>query len=230
MDQGNDVKRALAILQRAGEVGAAQVLAAQAGNGNRVRVLTLDLGTAVDPTQPRVIGEPFASMTVVTASDSAANFNMRVDTIDSDNQSFNVKAPATIEAPPLVFLKAFLDWTAQPGKTITIAFLKFGSFRTNQTNLSLSGGVNINDGSSSLLSTIALTGGSATLIAAASTARKKIEFRNTTGSAIYLGPDNTVTASSGRIVDVGDDYSWYNYGPLYAFSAAGANLVILTHS
>lgn len=213
----------------------AALFLSQLGNNMGPRAITLDLSTARVAGLPFKVEFPFTSMTIVSASDANANFDIRVDTDASYNDSFNVKAPASLEFP-LPVKAAYISNTAQAGKTVTLLFMLYGTLRTNQTSQVLSGGVTNNDGSTTTFTKKSVTAATATKLVDTDYTRKKLEFRNQTGADLWLAGDATVTdgsadsnASRGRILSDGDDYSWYNNGPLYAYSVAGGDLTLFSH-
>ncbi len=218
MSEAMSLERALAVLERIRAPSLAQLVASTAGNSLPVWVQTFPLTTARTLQEGFRIGRPFTSMTVVSATDANTNINMQVDTVNASNDPFNVKPPATLDFP-LPVKEAYLYWDAQAGKTITIAFFLYGSFKTNQTNLSISGGLNTSFGSSCTLTAPAMLATEVAIFPLDLT-RKNGEFRNTGTEPLYVGPTGVLT-TTGRIVDVNDDFEWMNTAALYGIAATG---------
>lgn len=68
---------------------------------------------------------------------------------------------------------------------------------------------------------------SAEVIIAENTSRKFAEVKNNdTAISIYIGMDNTVSASNGHLLDPGDAFGFEKYsGPIWAVAASGAPVV-----
>ncbi len=227
-----DIARAEALVKRLTDLSDAEIFESVRGNGNNLTLRRFQLGTAKSQSDPETIGS-FQSMAVIEPSAPGAYFYMKMDANLSHNDWVKCKDPYGIELPRPASA-GFFYWPAQSGLTIDVAFLKYGVFRTNRTNLSLSGGVNLSDGTTSPFTRITLAAATASAICAASTARNKIEFRNTLGEAIWLGNDNTVTddngAAPGHPIMPGEPYNWTSKDALYGYTVGGGAITIFTHS
>ena len=188
-----------------------------------VQQIVLDLSTACDRTQPYRIGFPFKSLFVQDASDVFANVSCVLGSNDSLQSPFKLKHNASIEMDHPVN-EAFLFWEAQAGKSMTLIAFVEARFRTGSQISVSGGGVSINDGSTATLSSATLAATTATEIAAADTQRKKASIYNDTGDTLYLGPDNTVTDSTGIPLADGNIIYWQNTAALYGYSVAGGDI------
>ncbi len=228
----DSLARSQAIVDARNRVGDAAVAVARSGNGQRFTLRVLDLGTARIASQAQTIGE-FQSVAVLSASHPDSYCYLRVDSDEQSNDAAQVKDPFSLELP-YPASKGFLHWPAQTGKTITLLFLRYGVFRTNRTNLSVSGGINSSAGVTATLTQVALSNVAAAIITA-STARNGIGFRNTLGEPIYLGVDATVTDPSGINpgfpVMPGEPYEWDSKYSLYGITTGGGGSIpVFTHS
>lgn len=192
-----------------------------------IQLVTLDLSTAILPTRPYKIGFPFKSFYVQNATDVYANVNVKVQMQDSIQSSFPTKLnDSWVNEFPVA--EAYLDWSAQAGKTMTIVFFLESEYRSGSQISVTGGGVSIVDGSTITGPTrVTLSAAAAGIIAPADPLRKVASIYNDTGSDVFIG-DSTVTntgATKGIPLANGDVLAWRNTGVLYGYSVAGGNLI-----
>lgn len=191
-----------------------------------VQVQTLTLTTAVLETNPYKISTSFKSLYIQDATDVYVSINVRFNSRDTVQGSFSMKKndAITLDEPTN---EAYLHWSAQSGKTITLVIFTDAAFQSGSQISVTGGGVSIVDGSTITGPTrVVLGAATAGIIAPANTLRKKCTLQNKTGASLYIG-DSTVTGSGAtegiEIVDKGIIY-WQNTGALYGFSTAGGNV------
>lgn len=203
----------------------ASIFASSVGQVQNIRVVTLDLTTAKLSTTPLDLGFPFRSLYVVSTTDSTVSVNMRLESTDSINDSFPLKAQTSIKLPFPV-RRAFLDWSAQSGKTIQILFALRGEFSTNQVAAISSGGISIYDGDSVTSGSVGSVTTTAAALIAADSSRKKAIIQNQGAVSIYIG-GSTVTAVSGARPGIeippGGTFEWSSTGACYAITSSVTN-------
>lgn len=196
-----------------------------------VQTLTLELDTAKLDTSPLKIGFPFRTIFVRSATDSSVNANLRIGSRDSIQGSIPLYQNDVLEFPYPV-AEAYLDWSAQSGKTMQLVFLIDGSFRIGSLLSNVAGGVAIIDGSSFSASVVSLAAATATEIFAASSSRKLGTIQNNSGASIWIG-DSTVTDSGATVgyeIQPGATFYWRNAAPCYGYSVAGGDIYTSTES
>lgn len=191
-----------------------------------VQKLTLDLSTAKLETDPFVVNFPFRTFFVQTASDNSVEVNFKPVTRDSYQSFFPVKKNDVWSADYPISA-AFLHWSAQSGKSITLVFFVDSEFRSGSQISVNSGGVSINDGSSFEAQTrVTLVATTAAIIAPANSDRKLCLIENNTGADLFIG-SATVTnsgATRGIRLAAGDVLEWRNTAALYGYSVAGGDV------
>lgn len=192
-----------------------------------VQSITLDLTTARLQTQPYKIGFPFKSVYVSSATDTTVSVNLVPNTQDSYQSSvpFGLNDSWTVDQP---VSNAFLFWSAQSGKSITIHFFVDSEFRSGKQISVTGGGVTLVDGSSiSGPTRVTLSATTATIIAPALSTRKKCTIQNKTGADLYIG-GSTIGAVGGATegikIPIDGIIYWQNTGALYGWSVAGGNI------
>lgn len=192
-----------------------------------VQSVTFDLSTAVLSTAPKRIGFPFKSVYVSAATDVLATVNMIPQTQDSYQSAVPLKQNDswTIEYP---VSEAFLYWTAQAGKTITLHFFVESEFKSGSQISVTGGGVSIIDGSTITGPTrVTLAATTATIIAPSLSTRKKCTIQNKTGADLYIGGATIGAvggATEGIKIPIDGIITWQNTGALYGWSVAGGNI------
>ena len=124
--------------------------------------------------------------------------------------------------------EAYLDWSAQAGKTMTIVFFLESEYRSGSQISVTGGGVSLVDGSTITGPTrVTLSAATAGIIAPADSLRKVATLYNDSGADIFIG-DSTVTnagATKGIPFPNGTILYWKNTGNLYGYSVAGGNVI-----
>lgn len=191
-----------------------------------VQVQTLTLTTAVLETNPYEIKSSFRSLYIQDATDVLVSINVKLGSRDSVQAAFSMKKNDAISSS-VPITGAFLHWSAQSGKTITLVVFTDAEFKSGSQISVTGGGVSIVDGSTITGPTrVTLAATTAAVIAPAYALRKKCTLQNKTGASLYIG-DSTVTSSGAtegiEIPDKGLIY-WQNTGALYGYSVAGGNV------
>ena len=206
------------------------------GNTQRpfsVQSFTLDLSTARLETNPYRIGFPFKSVFVSGATDTNVSVSMKPGAIDSFQSAFPLtkKDSWSVERP---VSEAYLYWSAQSGKTITLVFFTDAEFKSGSQISQNSGGVSISDGSSvSAITRVTLAATTAAIIAPSDSTRILTTIQNKTGADLYIGGTSAVTnsgATEGIKVPADGIIEWRNTGALYGYSVAGGNVHYMTES
>ena len=191
-----------------------------------VQTITLDLSTAVLSTNPYKVRFPFRSIFVRDATDVYVTVNLQPQSQDSYQSAFAMtKNDGWVADYPVT--EAYLYWSAQSGKTITLVFFTDSAFKSGSQISVTGGGVSIVEGSALTGPTrVALSAATAAQIAPALSTRKLAVIQNKTGASLYVG-DSSVTDSGAtegiEILDDGIIY-WRNTGALYGYSTAGGNV------
>lgn len=146
--------------------------------------ITIDLTTARSIDNALKISVPFKSVAIEDASDSNTLVYLALgdNSLDSMRNAKKLRSNDSFEFSSMVS-SAFLYWSAQSGKQLTLVFSTTGTFKPGSQISVLSGGVSIADGdtlTSNLLTggvaTIAAPAGAATKILDADTARKSMKL------------------------------------------------------
>lgn len=216
-----------AILKTADEIKLARVYEASTQKPYSVQIVTLKLDAATLPTNPYKIGFKFKSFFVVGATDSSVSVNLKVNSRDDLQSSFPIKINDSCDFDNMV-AEAYIDWSAQATKTITIVFFTDAAFRSGSQLSISSGGVSIFDGSTiSGPFRIAVPAVTATIIIAQNTSRKVATLQNKTGALLYIGgPFVGAVGSANEGIAFPDQsiIKWNNTGALYGWSVAGGNV------
>lgn len=193
----------------------------------KVQVITVALDTAQGPkAQPYFkIGFPFKSVTVRSATDSATSVNIRIGAADDIQQSFQLLKNDSIYFDYEIN-EAYLDWSAQASKSVTLLFMVDARLQLGSTQVSLSGGVALQDGTAvAAIASVTLAANTAAAIAPALATRKTCVIQNNTGGILYYGGDATVTADNtatgGIQCPAGGQIIWRNTANLFAISVGG---------
>lgn len=209
----------------------AGLYASTVGQQAPVRYITLALDTAVLAGAPRELGCTMQSLVVLGTTDPTVSVNIRLSTQDTSNDSFPLKNNAQIKLPFPVS-KVFLDWPAQPGKTISFLVMTIGEFSTNQLVSSLAAQVTTYTGSTVTQSAVVLAAATATILFPLDTTRKSGTWRNESGADVWVGNISVSNTGANRGLHVlnGDLFSWTNTAALYAYSVAGSTETILVEN
>lgn len=213
---------AKAIVDQANRVSKASIFEGSTQKPFKIQRIDLTLTTAQLATNPYKIGFPFKSVYICSASDVLANVSLLPETQDSYQSAIPLKQNDSWTTDEPVS-GAFLYWSAQTTKTISILFFIDSEFRSGSQISQTGGGVAIIDGSSFTQSAVALTAATATLVMAGDTTRKSISVQNNTGADVWFG-NSTVSntgANLGQRVAAGGIFVWRNTSALYGYSVAG---------
>ena len=191
-----------------------------------VQTITFDLSTAVIQTQPKKIGFPFKSFYVADATDTNVSISMKTNSNDETQSAFPIKKNDSWESDEIVN-SAFLFWSAQPAKSITLVFFTDARFRSGSQISVTGGGVAIIDGSTITGPTRAtLAAATAGIIAPALSTRKVATIQNKTSADLYIGASAVTNsgANEGIVIPANGIIYWRNTGALYGYSVAGGNV------
>lgn len=213
---------AQAVVDLANQLKKASIFISSTQKPFAIQSITLNLATAQLSTQPFRVGFPFKSVYVSAATDVLANVVLIPTTQDSYQSGVPLKLNDswTIDEPTS---EAYIYWTAQAGKTITLHFFVNSEFRTGSQISVTGGGVSIVEGSTLSTTRVALTAITATSVLAADSTRKTASIQNNTGADVWFGgPSVSNTgANLGYKVPAGGTFIFKNTGTLYAYSVAG---------
>lgn len=197
----------------------------------RLVPITIALDTAQTIQNPKPISFPFTSVMVTAVTDQTVQINLRPDTQDSFQGDFPLGQKDVVSFDQPV-TRAFLSWSAQPGKSITLLFGVGIDFKSGTLVSVQSGGVNVSDGSAiSAATKTTLSAGVAAAIAPQNLSRKCATLQNKTGASIFIAGDATVTDDTGAVPGIeygpGERIYHRNTGALYAYSAAGGVVALV---
>jgi hypothetical protein len=187
-----------------------------------IQSMVIPLDTARLDNQPLKIGFPFKALWIQDATDSSVVVNIRAGGRDLTNSPFKLRLNDVWKLDDPI-AEAYLDWSAQSGKSITILFSLTSDF-TSGRNVSVnSGGVSINEGDSFTTAQVTMTAATATLIKAQNSSRKVLAVQNNTGADLWVGglTVSNTGATQGIKVPANGIYYWRNTAALYGYSVAG---------
>lgn len=225
MNQLLDADQAALILSKLSEIQRAKIYEGNTQRPFLVQKMTINLSTAKLETDPYRIGFPFKSVYVQTATDVYSTVNIKLLTRDTTQSSFPIKLN-DVFSNEYPISEAYLDWSAQAGKSITLIFFLESEFKSGSQISVTGGGVSIVDGSSISLATVTLAATTAAAIAPADPLRKVATIQNKTGADLYVG-DSSVTnagATEGILIPINGIIYWKNTGALYGYSVAGGKV------
>lgn len=194
--------------------------------------LALALDTAATAQNPFVINNPFNGFFVEGATDATTQVNISLGSADgyaTDNPiGLRVNAAAHFDTE---VKSAYLTWTAQAGKILTINFFMGIDFRPGSTVQSFTGAVSIINGASVVTGVLGVGGASNSLtvtnaaaVQLCQTNLSRGEFDFYTDQAIWIG-DVNVAVNRGILIPANSNFTFSNTGTLYAI-AAGANATV----
>ena len=190
------------------------------GGISEVYVLILALDTARPETNPWEVGSPFRSFFVADATDNAVEVSIKLNTRDSWQAAFPI-AKKDASSWKHQQEKAYIHWTAQAGKSITIYFFVSGNFRPGSTNVEISSAA---EGSSySVATAVAMTTTEAAIVASDST-RGVLNIYNDGGATVFVG-NTGLSAANGYPLHAGAFASFKNTGALYGLTLAGTSSI-----
>lgn len=226
-----DQDTANAILQSANDTLKARILTGINSSLFEVQKVVIDLTSARLETNPYEIKFPFKSFWVQDATDSNVSVSFKPGTVDQYQSAFEIQKNDSWSSD-YPTTAAFLHWSAQSGKSITIIFFVSSEFKSGTQQTVTSGGVSITNGDAISTAVVTLAAATAAAAFAASTTRKRGLLQNNSGASIWIGP-STVTnsgATLGLEVQAGDTYAHNNASALYAYSVAGGDVLAFTES
>jgi len=103
--------------------------------------MTLSLTTAKLDTSPLEIKFPFTSVYVSDCSDAATEVNIRFNDRAGDDLPLSKKDVINFDYP---MANAYINWSAQPNKTITLIFMTEGQIKTGSQTSEVSSSVEAN--------------------------------------------------------------------------------------
>ena len=231
------LQSALATLSDSRKYELARILSQFVNPEQDAQVMTLALDTAQGVAKPFEVGS-FTSLYVQDATDGNVSVNIKLNSNLVGTSSFQLKRKDTFDNNGYPVSRAYLDWSAQSGKTITIILFRHASFKPGTTLTQVSGGSTLSDGSSYARAIVAPVQGAAAtaLFPADSTAIKRTSF-NDSGVDLYVGEAATITdgvavaANKGLLWPNGTPLVSQNTAALYVYNPAGnplPALIVLT--
>lgn len=192
-----------------------------------VQIVQLDLSTAKLETDPYPIRFPFRSFYIQSATDTYANIQVKVGSRDTTQSGFTAKQNDSFSAD-IPQAEAYLYWSAQSGKSMTIVFFTDAEFRSGSQISVSGGGVSINEGTSvSAATRVILSAATAAIIAPTDSTRKTSVIQNNTSGDLFISGTSAVTnsgATRGITLTPGTIYEYRNTGALYGYSVAGGDV------
>lgn len=210
------------ILSVAVDNARAEVFESSTQKPQTVQVHVIPLTTARLSTDPFIIRFPFRSFYVQSATDVNVTVNIRPISDDSVQGSFAVKQNDSWACDKKI-PGAFIDWSAQSGKSITLVFFTDSEFRSGSQISVTGGGVSISEGTSFTQSTLTFVAITALSIFASDSTRKVGVFQNRTGASVWVGGAAVTNNTAYYEVLNGADFIWKNTAQLYGYSVAGGS-------
>lgn len=219
------------ILNMADEIKRASIFEGNTQRPFSIQTIVLALDTARLETDPYRIGFPFKSVFIADATDISVTVSMKPGARDSFQSAFPLikKDSWSVNNP---VNEAFLYWSAQSGKTITLVFFTDSEFKSGSQISQNAGGVNINEGSSTTaMAQVTLAAATATPIIPTDSLRIVSIIQNKTGADLWVGGSNTVTnsgATEGIKIPADGIIYWRNTANLHGYSVAGGTVSYFT--
>jgi hypothetical protein len=190
--------------------------------------LTIPLDVAATAENPMLISQPFDGFYVEGATDAVTQVNLAMGAADryaTDNfVGLRINASAYYSQQ---IRGAYLTWSAQAAKIITIVFFLGVDYRPGSTVNSFTGTVSLIGGASTVTGVLGSAGNQASLTVTSATAVQlcqqnlsRGEFNFYTSADIWVG-DSAVAVNRGILYTGGTNWSFANTGTLYAIAAAG---------
>ncbi len=224
MDQ-DIVALARAIVNKGQIDNQASIIASGAERQTPFVVQTFALDTAQLITDPKEVGFPFQSVYVSAATDQNVSISMSLADRSAEgmNNAVALSQNGGFNLPSSIF-NGFMYWPAQAGKTITLVFLRYGTFNSGKIVNVTSGGIQVSEGTTVTTRTVAslptITGTRGIILPALAT-RVSETLYNGDLFPYYLG-DATVTVPSGASPGIpllpGASMIWKNTAALYAIT------------
>jgi len=225
---------AAALLREMKLLKQAEIFEGNSGSPFEIQTMTLALDTAVTIGNPYKIGFPFKSVFVRTATDGSVAVTLRPQTPDSYQSGADLRLNDSLDFDQQQS-QAYLTWTAQAGKSITLVFFVNASFQSGSQVSQTAGGVAIVDGSAFVESYPTLSAATAGVLLSTDTTRKIATIRNYSGQSIYVGSSAITNsgATIGEEIAPNGTFYWRNTATLYGYAAtavAAGGLYIRTES
>lgn len=193
-----------------------------------IQSVTLDLSSEKLETSPYKINFPFKAIYIQDTTDSNVGISFKPNTQDSfqspiilgQNDCLNFDEPLS---------GGNFFWDAQASKTITIVFLVNGEIRSGKLVSVTSGGLVISEGTSFSTSVVTLVGATPTVVASSDSTRTVSTIQNNSAAPIWVGGSSVSStgANLGIQVGIGQSIQWKNTAALYAYSAAGGDVLVM---
>lgn len=207
---------------------AAQIQDVVVNNYSDIQVYTIPLDTAKTFADPFIIGYAFKTLWLKNATDNTTEVSVRFNDKDRVNSEVPLRNNDVVESESL-FGSAYLSWSAQPGKTITLIVGVRTSFKS---------GALINSGTLNLAvpatatgpTRVTLAAATAAVVVAADPATKNAIVQNHTGAPAWYGPSSSVSnTGANQGIEVPDKgiLLWSNQTALYGYSVAGGDVTIV---
>lgn len=220
------------ILQAATQLSAAQIAKAKTNPPFGIQKIVLDLTTAKRTDDPYKIAFPFRSFYVADATDNAVTIDLQPNIRDDYQSSIPIKKNDSWTSSEAIG-SAYLSWSAQSAKSITIVFFVDSEFKSGSQISVNSGGISINEGTAvaNTITTLVAAAAAVAVLPQSST-RFVGTIQNKSGASIWLGPAGVTAtgATEGFELQAGGLFIWKNTAALYAFSAAGGRVLSLVES
>lgn len=194
--------------------------------------MVIPLDVAATEANPFVISNPFNGFYVVSATDANVSVNLSLTSPEKQNiteyTSIKLNDSGTFSEP---IRAAYLTWSAQTGKSITIMFYLGIDFRPGSLVSAISGGVVITTGTGMTPVASVSVATTATLIAAADSTRKKTTIQNLGMQDVFISGTNTVVGTGAALglngikLQPGALYEWTNTGAIYGIAVGAASVV-----
>lgn len=216
------------IIDRLREPELAQVAIDKATRPVSILEIQIDFSKPVSELAPQRIGHAFKSMYFQNSDNPKNVILVKPSTTDAHQSAFELgyKDVWTVDR---TLNDAFIYWPAGQTGTGKLILFTDSNFKSGSQLSLTAGGLSISEGSSAALSSVTLAAGVAAEIAPVNNFRKTRVIQNVSGGDIFVGPTNSVNATSVQGIKLADGGSinWRNSAALYAFSVAGGKIVSL---
>lgn len=194
-----------------------------------IQPIPLDLSVEKLASQPYKVNFPFTSVYVQDTTTESVEIFMRPGSDDSNQGSIKLRRGDvfTSENP---IPNAYLHWAPQIGLSATLIFFVDSKFESGSQITSLSGGVNLSDGS--ILGgpqKITLAATTATEIIPASATNIVTTLQNKTGGDLWIGDSSVSNTGATEGIKIPNDgiIYWRNQAALFGYSVAGGSITYM---
>lgn len=186
------------------------------------QTFTIDLSTAKSEQDPFIIGFPFKTIVIKgAATDSTSTINVKFNKNDSGISTVPMIVNDVLNAN-VINAKAFLSWSAQAGKTITVIVYLHANYSSG--SLVNSGSVSVSPSSGfKALANPALGAATAAVLIASNVLAKRRTLQNNDTASIWIGPSNVTNAGATRGIELltGSSTEISSSAAIYGYSVAG---------